>query len=70
MLMDQIKKRGLDARLVAHVHDEVQLEVRNDQAEYVGKLAVFCMKRAGESFKFKCPLDGEFKIGNNWADTH
>ena len=70
ILMDQIKKRGLDARLVAHVHDEVQLEVRSDKAEFVGKLAVFCMKRAGESFKFKCPLDGEFKIGNNWADTH
>lgn len=25
---------------------------------------------AGEFFKFRCPLDGEYKIGSNWAETH
>jgi DNA polymerase I-like protein with 3'-5' exonuclease and polymerase domains len=69
-LMKMIDKKELDARLVLHVHDEVQLEVREDQAELVGKMAVFAMKKAGEAFGLKCPLDGEFKIGNNWADTH
>jgi len=28
------------------------------------------MKDSGEYFSFRCPLDGEFRIGNNWAETH
>ena len=28
------------------------------------------VKKAGESFELRCPLDAEYKIGNNWAETH
>ena len=69
-LMREVDSRGLDAKLVLHVHDEVQLEVREDQAELVGKLAVHCMIHAGKQYKMNCPMDGEYKIGNNWAETH
>ena len=27
-------------------------------------------QEAGEHFKMNCPMDGEYKIGNNWAETH
>lgn len=55
---------------VLHIHDEFQLYVRNGLEETVGKLAVDSIRKAGEHFKFRCPLDGEWKAGRNWAETH
>lgn len=55
---------------VAHVHDEFQLLVRNGYEQQVGELAVQSFRQAGEYFNFRCPLDGEFKVGRNWAETH
>lgn len=55
---------------VAWVHDEIQLETREDMADEIGKLAVECIKRAGDVFSIRCPLDGEYNIGDNWAETH
>lgn len=55
---------------VAWIHDEVQLEVPEDLAETVGKLAVEAIIIAGKYFNIRVPLDGEYKIGNNWAECH
>ena len=62
--------RDLDAQCVANVHDEWQVEVREDQAEEVGKRGVQAIIDAGALFKLKCPLDGEFNVGSNWSETH
>ena len=59
-----------DALQVAHVHDEIQLQVREEIAEDVGRLSVQSMREAGESLGFRCPLDGEYRVGTNWAETH
>ena len=64
------KKHGLDVKQVAHIHDEVQYEVVNKDAEQAGQLAVRSITLAGQPFGFRCPLDGEFKIGESWASTH
>ena len=64
------KKWGIDYKFVANVHDEIQVEVREEQAERFGQLAVSCMEAAGIHFKLNCPLAGEFKIGDNWSETH
>lgn len=61
---------GEDVAKVNDVHDEAQWEVRPEIAEHVGKLAIQAIKKAGEHFSFRCPLDGEYKIGKNWAETH
>lgn len=61
---------GKDYALVAHVHDELQALAREEIADEVGQIAVASIQKAGEHFGFRCPLDGEYKIGNNWADTH
>jgi DNA polymerase-1 len=63
-------KFGKDWALVAHVHDEMQAEARPEIAEEVGNVLVQSMRRAGEFFGFNIPIDGEWKIGNNWAETH
>ena len=61
---------NIDYKFVLNVHDEFQVEVRADQANQFGSLAVECIKRAGLDFKLNCPLDGEYKVGETWAQTH
>jgi DNA polymerase I-like protein with 3'-5' exonuclease and polymerase domains len=60
----------VDFKLVAQVHDEWQIECHPEDAEYVGKSAVQAIIQAGETFNLNCPLDGEYRIGSNWAETH
>jgi len=60
----------LDYKLLGSIHDEYQLEAKADQADKVGYLMVESIKAAGIAFDLKCPLDGEYKVGNNWAQTH
>ena len=60
----------LDVQQLMHVHDEVQLQTNKDEADDVGRTAVQAMRKAGEYYEFRCPLDGEYKIGRTWADTH
>ena len=59
-----------DVIMVAHVHDEVQLQVRKELADNVGRITVQSMRDAGENLSLNCPLDGEYKVGRNWAETH
>lgn len=61
---------GVDYEFVGNIHDEWQMEVKEELADYVGKTAVRAIRQAGEAFKFRCPLDGEYKVGDNWANTH
>ncbi len=64
------KDEGLDYKFVANIHDEWQVEVKNEHAEDFGKLAVQALKDAGNYFNMNCPLDGEYKIGEDWSETH
>jgi DNA polymerase I-like protein with 3'-5' exonuclease and polymerase domains len=61
---------GKDWAQVAHVHDELQLEVKPELAETIGQIAMRCFERAGEYFNFRCPITGEYRIGQSWAETH
>jgi DNA polymerase-1 len=64
------EKWGLTYRMVGNIHDEVQMEVLDKDAENAGYLMVESIKAAGVAFDMRCPLDGEYKIGLSWADTH
>ena len=61
---------GVDFKLVAHVHDEVQCLVKKGKEDIVGKIAQDAMREAGEALGFQCPLAAEYKYGENWAETH
>jgi len=63
-------QHGREYAFVANIHDEFQAEVVPDKAETFGKLAVESIQHAGKQLKLNVRLDGEFKIGNNWAETH
>jgi len=70
LLDEYAKKYKIDYKFVLNVHDEFQCEVREDQADFFGGLAVGSIVRAGKSFNLNCPLDGEYKVGETWQQTH
>jgi DNA polymerase I len=59
-----------DAQQVVWVHDEIQIECLAEDADEIGKLAVEAIERTGKHFNLRVPLTGEYKIGDNWSDTH
>ena len=65
-----LKLNTIDAKIVANIHDEWQIEVKESQADYVGRAGVQAIKDAGIHYKMRCPLDGEYKIGGSWYETH
>ena len=70
LLNKAIKTSKVDAKFVANIHDEWQIECSEDDADIVGYLAVSSIKKAGQELGLRCPLDGEYKKGKTWANTH
>jgi DNA polymerase I-like protein with 3'-5' exonuclease and polymerase domains len=57
-------------KFIGNIHDEIQTEVNDEQATIFGELAVKSIQQAGEELNLHCPLDGEYKIGGSWNETH
>jgi DNA polymerase I-like protein with 3'-5' exonuclease and polymerase domains len=74
ILADDIEAKGWkinqDIAFVLNVHDEYQAEVKEELVDEYKVMAVEAIRKAGEYFGFRCPLDGESKVGENWYDTH
>jgi DNA polymerase-1 len=64
------KIRHLDAKFVANVHDEWQIECKEQDAEAVGQAGIDAIVEAGKNLNLNCPLDGDFNIGDGWHETH
>ena len=62
--------KDMDAHQVIHMHDEFQIECREDLAEEVKFYALKSFERAGKYLKLNVPLLGDVKIGSSWAATH
>lgn len=69
LFWDSVEGRD-DVQQVLHIHDEFQLYVHNEKADEIGGIARQSIVKAGEYYNFKCPLDGEYKVGTNWAEAH
>lgn len=65
-----LRSHGIDYKQVAHVHDELQFEVAENQATLAVNVLPQAITAAGEYFQFRCRLDGEAKQGRNWSETH
>jgi DNA polymerase I-like protein with 3'-5' exonuclease and polymerase domains len=70
ILHDLATKAGIRFAFMLNVHDEFQAEVEPDRAEEFGQLAVKSIELAGEHYKFRCPLTGEYHVGRNWSECH
>ena len=69
-MMTRIKVLGIDAKLVASIHDEYQFEVLNKDVQRFGQVTKDAMKDTEKELRMKCPLDNEWKVGKTWAETH
>jgi len=70
ILDEKFRRNKIDAKFTANVHDEWQIECSPDVADTVGKAAVQSIREAGLAYNLRCPLDGEYKVGKNWKETH
>jgi len=61
---------NFDAYYVGNIHDEVQMEVREDQAEDVAKILTQSFIDVGEQIGMRIKMEGEAKIGDTWKETH
>ena len=69
-MIKRIRRTGVDAKLVASIHDEYQFEVLNKDVKRFGQLTKDAMKDTEKQLHMKCPLDNEWKVGRTWAQTH
>ena len=63
-------KCGQDYSQVVFVHDELQLTVKEKHAERIGQICTEAINITGSRYGLRIPLTGEYKVGNNWAETH
>jgi DNA polymerase I-like protein with 3'-5' exonuclease and polymerase domains len=62
--------KGIDYKFIGNIHDEMQTEVLDKDAKIFGEIAVKAIQEAGKELNLNCPLDGEYKIGDSWNETH
>jgi DNA polymerase I-like protein with 3'-5' exonuclease and polymerase domains len=67
---EELKNRKIPYKLVATVHDEVQIETKPEFAETVKEIVIASAAKAGKDLNFRCPVAAEGKIGANWYGTH
>lgn len=66
----KLKEKKINYFQVAYIHDEILLEVREGQEIEAGEIVKAAIVRAGECLNLKIPLDGAYKIGKTWEETH
>lgn len=55
---------------LAYVHDELQFSCPANIAEEAGKIITDAAIEAGKRLSILMPINAEYKIGNNWSETH
>ena len=66
----ELKREKIWHEFKVNCHDEWQVECFPQDSETVGKIGVQSIADAGIMLKMRCPLDGEYKIGDSWKMTH
>ena len=69
-MISMIRDSGIDAKLVASIHDEYQFEVKSTDVSKFGQITKEAMTRTEKELDIKCQLDSEWKQGLTWAETH
>ena len=69
-LDEEIRRYKLDAHKVGDIHDEWQFVVLSQHVERFVRLALNVFPRAGQSFSYNVPIEGDAKVGKTWAETH
>jgi DNA polymerase I-like protein with 3'-5' exonuclease and polymerase domains len=52
------------------IHDEVQLTCYSEYTEAIREQAMMAFPQAQKFFDFRCLIEGDSRVGHNWAETH
>ena len=63
---EALEKSGFDARIVLQIHDELLVEVKEDEAAKVSELVEKSMR---EAVSLKVPLEVDAHIGKTWLEA-
>ena len=63
---EALRESGYDANIVLQIHDELLIEVKEEEAEKVSKLVEKTMK---EAVSLKVPLEVDAHIGKTWLEA-
>jgi DNA polymerase I-like protein with 3'-5' exonuclease and polymerase domains len=61
---------GKDWEQLLFVHDEIQVACDPQHTELIKEQALAAFPQAQQFFGFRCPIQGDAKVGYTWADTH
>ncbi len=61
---------GKDWEQLLFVHDEIQVACNPQHTELIKEQALAAFPQAQQFFGFRCPIEGDAKVGCTWADTH
>ena len=69
---DKVLKDRFNGRFawVANVHDELQIECEKEIAKEVGQEVCRCATLAGKFFNCRVKIEADYRVGNNWSETH
>lgn len=70
LLSNRLKREKIEHKFCVNVHDEWQIETKEETADLVGQYGVWAIEEAGKVLKMRCPLSGEYRTGLTWKDTH
>ena len=62
---EELKKAGLQARLILQVHDELMVEAPEAEADQAQEILRRCMENVAE---LKVPLKTDISVGRNWLE--
>ncbi|MBO6089380.1 MAG: DNA polymerase I [Lachnospiraceae bacterium] len=63
---DALKKNGLSSEILIQVHDELLLEIKDDEKDEVVKILQTEMENA---YKLSVPLSVDLNVGENWYEA-
>ena len=69
-IIKKINMSGIDAKLVASIHDEYQFEVLNKDVNRFCAITKEAIDLTTQTLNMKCKLDCDYKVGKTWAMTH
>ena len=69
---EEVRRRKLQKHIlkVGDIHDEWQTRTRKEVTEEYVDFALSCFPKAGDSFGYLIPIEGDSNVGRNWAETH
>ncbi len=63
----ELRRAGLNSRLILQVHDELVIETRREETEQVCRILEESMKQAAQ---LAVPLEVDLHTGENWYEAH